>query len=64
MRNGENLTNLLLNIIILVKDKGFLKIEPNPNSVRSNNKIPGSTYSKYLFLANKNNLALDKNRQS
>lgn len=37
--------NLLLKIIILVKDKTFLKIEPNTNSVRSNNKIPGSTYS-------------------
>lgn len=45
MRNGVSNMNLLLNIIILVKDKAFLKIEPNSNSVRSNNKIPGSTYS-------------------
>lgn len=29
MRNGGSNTNLLLNIIILVKSKGFLKGEPS-----------------------------------
>ena len=47
--------NLLLKIIILVKDKTFLKIEPNTNSVGQIIRSQEVLTPKYLFLANKNN---------